>query len=89
MIGVTASLLLSKLINKIPIITRIGRYSIAYLGTHALFLRDIRIIVETQMGIHNGIIVDMITFITTILLSRIQLASANLQHLFVKALIRS
>ena len=61
MIGVTASLLLSKLINKIPIITRIGRYSIAYLGTHALFLRDIRIIVETQMGIHNGIIVDMIT----------------------------
>lgn len=71
MIGVTASLLLSKLINKIPIITRIGRYSIAYLGTHALFLRDIRIIVETQMGIHNGIIVDMITFITTILLSSI------------------
>lgn len=71
MIGVTAFLLLSKLINKIPIITRIGRFSIAYLGTHALFLRDIRIILETQMSINNGIIVDIITFVTTILLSSI------------------
>lgn len=68
-IGVTAFLLLSKLIKKIPMVTIIGRYSIAYLGTHALFLRDIRVIVETQMGIHNGIIVDLITFVTTVLLS--------------------
>lgn len=36
---------------------------------YALFIRDIRIVVETQMGIHNGIIVDLITFVTTVLLS--------------------
>lgn len=40
--GVTAFLLLSKAINKIPLITHIGRYSIVYLGTHALFPEHIR-----------------------------------------------
>ena len=38
--GVTAFLLLSKAINKIPLITHIGRYSIVYLGTHALFFQS-------------------------------------------------
>lgn len=37
MIGVYGILCLSKLLGKVPILTKIGRYSIIYLGTHQYF----------------------------------------------------
>lgn len=66
--GVTAFLLLSKTINKIPLITYIGRYSIVYLGTHALFPKHIRLYITTNSEISNPIVIDLIVFFSTILL---------------------
>lgn len=66
--GVTAFLLLSKAINKIPLITHIGRYSIVYLGTHALFPEHIRQFILTNNYFSNQITIDLIVFFSTILL---------------------
>lgn len=60
--GVTAFLLLSKAINKIPLITHIGRYSIVYLGTHALFPEHIRQFILTNNYFSNQITIDLIVF---------------------------
>lgn len=68
-LGVTGLLLLSKSINYFPIISYIGRYSIVYLGTHTLFFRHVKRIVENNCEINNNIIQDLSVFVIVVVLS--------------------
>ena len=70
-IGVTGILLFAKAIGTIPVITRIGRYSIVYLGTHYLFFRDLKELFEPLVGQHNEIWLDVLTFSSTVALSAV------------------
>ena len=70
-IGVTCILFLSKAIGYIPIVNKIGQYSIVFLGTHTLFYRHVRWIVELFLCINNKILEDLTIFSIVIILSSI------------------
>lgn len=68
-LGVTGILFLSKAIGYTPIVNNIGQYSIVFLGTHALFSRHVRWIVEIFLCINNKIIEDLTIYAIVIILS--------------------
>ena len=69
MSGVTGILLLSKAIKRIPVISTIGRYSIVYLGTHQLFINDIKYCLIFYCPYLNCYYIELITFILVIIIS--------------------
>ena len=71
MSGVTGILLLSKAIKRIPVISTIGRYSIVYLGTHQLFINDIKYCLIFYCPYLNCYYIELITFILVIIISTI------------------
>lgn len=68
-IGVIGILMFSKVIGSIPFITKIGRYSIVYLGIHFLWINDLNLLIETYICRNNEIMTELLTFIRTVLLS--------------------
>lgn len=70
-LGVIGMLMFSKVIGSIPIITKIGRYSIVYLGTHYLFVRDLKSFFELSISHQHNICIDLLTFFSTVLLSMV------------------
>lgn len=69
--GVTGILMLAKVIGSIPIITKIGRYSIVYLGTHYLFFKDIRLFLESHVCQQQVLLIDFLTFLCAVIVSTI------------------
>ena len=49
-LGEIGILMFTKVIGRIPIITKIGRYSIVFLGTHYLFFKDFRLLFEAHIS---------------------------------------
>ena len=69
--GVIGILMLTKSIGTIPIITKIGRYSIVYLGTHYLFFKDLRLFFESHICQQQMILIDLLIFFCTVVISMI------------------
>ena len=69
--GVIGILMLTKSIGTIPVITKIGRYSIVYLGTHYLFFKDLRLFFESHICQQQMILIDLLTFSCAVLISMI------------------
>ena len=69
--GVIGILMLTKSIGTIPVITKIGRYSIVYLGTHYLFFKDLRLFFETHICQQQMILIDLLIFFCTVVISMI------------------
>lgn len=67
--GVVGILMFTKVIGTIPVITRIGRYSIVYLGTHYLFFKHIRLFLEAHFCQDQVILIDLLTFSCSVLIS--------------------
>lgn len=67
--GVIGILMLTKVMGSIPIITKIGRYSIVYLGTHYLFFKDVRVFFETYISHQQVILIDLLTFSSSVIIS--------------------
>ena len=64
-------LMLTKSIGTIPVITKIGRYSIVYLGTHYLFFKDLRLFFESHICQQQVILIDLLIFFCTVVISMI------------------
>ena len=69
--GVVGILMFTKVIGTIPIITKIGRYSIVYLGTHYLFFKDLRLFFETHISQQQVILIDLLTFSCSVIISMV------------------
>ena len=61
----------TKVIGTIPVITKIGRYSIVYLGTHYLFFKDLRLFFETHISQQQVILIDLLTFSCSVIISMV------------------
>ena len=67
--GVLGILILSKFFGTLPIITKIGRYSIVYLGTHNLYIQCIKEIMLSHSHFEFNNFHIVIVFIIVTLLS--------------------
>ena len=69
--GVIGILMFTKVIGTIPIITKIGRYSIVYLGTHYLLFKDLKLFFEAHISQQQVILIDLLTFSCSVIISMV------------------
>ena len=59
-LGSVGILLFSSMMNKLPVVSYVGRYSIIVLGTHAIFIPDLLALTQRWMSVNVSILVSSI-----------------------------